>query len=114
MECATSTYIQFAQETIKPKLEVKLLKVFFDQKLTCKHHITKIAKSGIKIVLALRRLKNLKSKTICQLYVSTVAPVVNYASPIWTPSVIQTSFYILDIIQRISAQIVIGGFYTVA
>lgn len=113
MGYAAFTYIQFGQETIKPKLEVKLLEVFFYQKLTCKHHIAKAVKRDIKVALALRRLKNLKSKTACQLCISIVVLVVNYTLPIWTPSVMQTSFHILDTIQRIGAQVVIGGFCTV-
>lgn len=95
-EGAASAYIQFGQEIIKPKLEVKLLGVVFDQKLTYKHHIAKAAKRGIKAALALKRLKNLKPEITRQLFVSTVAPVVDYASPIWVPGATLSSLRTLD------------------
>ena len=113
-EGAASAYIQFGQETIKPKPELKLLGVVFDQKLTYKHHIAKAAKRGIKAALALKRLKNLKPETTRQLFVSTVAPVVDYALPIWAPGATLSSLRTFDTIQRIGAQAVIGGFHTVA
>ena len=76
---AASAYIQFSQEIINPKPEVKLLGVIFDQKLTYKHHIAKAAKKDIKAALALKRLKNLKPDITRQLFISTIAPVVDYA-----------------------------------
>lgn len=86
----------------------------FDQKLTYKHHIAKAAKRGIQAALALKRLKNLKPEISRLLFTSTVAPVVDYASPIWAPSATQSSLCTLDTVQRIGAQAVIGGFRTVA
>lgn len=113
-EGAASAHIQFGQEIIKPKPEVKLLGVVFDQKLTYKHHIAKAAKKGIKAALALKRLKNLKPEISRLLFTSTVAPVVVYASPIWAPSATQSSLRTLDTVQRIGAQAITGGFRTIA
>lgn len=80
---ATSAHIKFGQEIIRPKPEVKLLRVVFDQKLTYNQHIARVAKRGIKAALALSRLKNLKPEISRLLFTSTVAPVVDYASSIW-------------------------------
>ena len=65
-------------------------------------------------MLALKRSKHLKPETTSQLFISTIAPVVDYASPIRAPGATQTSLRMLDTIQRIGARAVIGGFYTVA
>lgn len=48
------------------------------------------------------------------MFVSTIAPVVDYASPIWAPGATISALRILDNVQRIGAQAVIGGFSTVA
>ena len=98
-EGAASAYIQFGQEIIKPKPDVKLLGVVFDQKLTYKHHIAKTDKRGIKAALVLKRLKNLKPEITCQLFVSTVAPMVDYALPIWASGTTLSSLCTLDTIQ---------------
>lgn len=113
-EGATSAHIKFGQEIIRPKPEVKLLGVVFDQKLTYKQHIAKAAKRGIKAALVLSRLKNLRPEISRLLFTSTVAPVVDYASPIWAPGATQSSLNILNTVQQIGAQAIIGGFRTVA
>ena len=66
--------------------------------LTYKPHIAKAAKRGIKAALALKRLKNLKPETTCQLFVLTVAPVVDYALPIWAPDATLAFLHALDTI----------------
>lgn len=80
---AASVYIKFSQETIKLKLEVKLVRVIFDQKLTYKYHFANAAKRGIKAVLALKQLKYRKPETNRQLFVLMVAPVIDYTLSIW-------------------------------
>ncbi len=53
-----------------------------NQKLSYKQHIAQAVKKGIKTELAPQRLKNLKPKVTRQLFFSTVALVVDYASRI--------------------------------
>ena len=53
-EDAASVYIQFGQKTIKPKSDLKLLRVVFDQKLTYKYHIAKATKISIKAALVIK------------------------------------------------------------
>ena len=81
-EDRASIYIQFSQEKVRAQLEVKILGVVLDQRLNYRQHIAQATKRGIKSALALKRLRNLKREVTRQLFVSTVAPVVNYASQI--------------------------------
>ncbi len=108
------THIQFGQETIKAQAEVKILGVVLDQRLSYKQHIAQAVKRGIKAALALKRLKNLRPEIPRQLFVSTIAPVVDYASPIWAPGATISALRILDDVQRIGTQAGIGGSSTVA
>lgn len=103
-------HIKFGQETVKAQLEVKILGVILDQKLSYKLHIAQAAKKGIKAALAIKRLRNLRPKVTRHLFVSTVAPVVDYASPIWAPGASTSALRRLNNVQRIGAQAIIGGF----
>ena len=113
-EDRASTYIQFGQEKVKAQLEVKILGVVLDQRLSYRQHIAQATKRGIKAALVLKRLKNLKPEVTRQLFVSTIAPVVDYASPIWAPGATMSALRLLENVQRIGAQAVTGGFSTVA
>lgn len=79
------TYIEFGREKVKAQPEVKILGVVLDQRLRYRQHIAQATKRGITAALALKRLKNLKPEVTRQLFVSTLAPLVDYASPIWAP-----------------------------
>lgn len=63
---------------------MKLLGVVFDQKLIYKEHIAKALQRGVKAALGLRRLRNLRPGSARQLFWSTTALVVDYASVIWS------------------------------
>ncbi|EFY84914.1 reverse transcriptase, putative [Metarhizium acridum CQMa 102] len=65
---------------VKPKSSVKVLGVVMDTNLRYKEHMTRAAAKGLAAALCLRRLKMLSPRTARQLFVSTVAPVVDYAS----------------------------------
>lgn len=60
VEVRKSTYIDFNQEKIKAKLEVKIFGVLLDQRLGSKSSIILIAKSRIQVVLVLKELKCVK------------------------------------------------------
>ena len=98
---------------IHPSPTLKLLVVVLDQKLKYHEHIGNVVKRGVVAVLALKRLRNLRPETARRLYISTVTPVVDYASVIWAPNASQTVLKQLDKIQRVGCQAITGAFKTV-
>lgn len=108
----TPLYIK--NQVIHPSPEVKILGVILDAGLRYHSHIARACKRGTNAVLALRRLKNLRPEITRQLFISTVAPVIDYASIIWAPNTTKSSISKLDAIQRNAAQAVIGAFRTVS
>lgn len=113
-EMALPPALKIGGQLIYGQNEVKLLGVVFDKKLTYKEHIAKVLKRGITAALSLKRLRNLHPKSTRQLFKSTVAPLVDYASVIWSPGVGKSTLKKLDQIQRIGAQAITGAFRTVA
>lgn len=77
--------------SISPSSKLKLLGVILDQKLKYHDHIRNASKQGGTTVLALKRLKNLRPEKAKQLYNSTVMPVTDYASVIWSPNASQAA-----------------------
>lgn len=113
-EQTSPSALRIGTQPIYGQKEVKLLGVVFDQKLTYKEHIAKVLQRGITAALGLKRLKNLRPESTRQLFKSTVAPVVDYASVIWSPGSTKSALKKLDQIRRIGAQAVTGAFRTVA
>ncbi|KAJ6038754.1 hypothetical protein N7460_007471 [Penicillium canescens] len=70
-------------QTVEPKDHVKILGVLMDTKLKYKEHIARAASKGLEAAMELRRLRGLSPATARQLFTSTVAPVVDYASNVW-------------------------------
>lgn len=101
------------EEAIRPQTEVKILGVVFDQKLRFSQHTARAAKRGIRAALALKRIKGMTVGTARQLFTSTVTPTVDYASPIWSTSLTGRVTEMLNQIQRIGTQAIIGAFRTV-
>ncbi|KAM9874254.1 hypothetical protein VDGL01_11687, partial [Verticillium dahliae] len=100
--------------TVNPKEEVKVLGVILDQQLRYKKHIARAATKGLKAAMALRRLRGLAPSVARQLYTSTVAPVMDYASCIWMNACGETLVKPLDRVQNVGAQAIVGTFRTVA
>ena len=100
---------------IVPKAKVKVLGVILDKKLTFKDHIVeKAAYKGTAAALALKRMKGLRPTTARQLFISTVTAVTDYASPVWSPAISGKVKALLDRVQRIEAQSILGMFKSVA
>ena len=70
-------------QTVQPKDHVKILGVVMDAKLKYKEHIARAASEGLEAAMELRRLRGLTPSTTRQLFTSTVAPTVDYASSVW-------------------------------
>jgi hypothetical protein len=67
-------------QVIQPKEHIKILGIIIDTKLKYKEHIVRAASKGLEAAIELRRLRGLSPATTQQLFTSTVAPVVDYAS----------------------------------
>jgi hypothetical protein len=101
-------------EAVAPRESAKILGVVMDSKLWYKQHIARAATKGLKAALALKRLRMVSPSTARQLYGSTVAPVVDYASNIWMHACGSAAMASLNRVQRVGAQAITGAFRTVA
>ena len=101
-------------QVVRPKNSVKILGVIMDAKLKYKEHIARAASKGLEAVMELRRLRGLPPLTARQLFVSTVALVVDYASNAWMHEVKFRAAWAINRVQRIGAQAIVGTFSTVA
>jgi ribonuclease HI len=104
--------LQCKQDTIDRGQSVKILGVIMDQGLKYKEHIAGKADKAYKAALALKRLQGLRPASMRQFFSATVAPVMDYASPIWYLAVSDKTLATLERAQRVAAQAIIGGFRT--
>lgn len=100
--------------TIKSSKNIKILGVILDQGLRYIEHVARARDKGIKAALALKRLQNLRLDTSRQLYKAIVVVVTDYASVIWSPGAALKTLSMLDQVQRIGSQAIIGAFHTTA
>ena len=72
---------------IEPSREVKYLDVIFDQKLLFHSHLQHVIKKGTNATMALfsiaKRSWGAPYKYIRQLFQAVIAPIIDYAAPIW-------------------------------
>jgi exonuclease III len=99
---------------VYPKEEVKILGVILDKKLKFDAHLARRGSKGIKAAWALKRIRGMTTDMARQLFTATVAPVIDYASPIWSFSISTRTAKTISQIQRIGTQAIIGAFRTVA
>jgi ribonuclease HI len=101
-------------QTVEPKDHVKILGVLMDARLKYKEHIARAASKGLEAAMELRRLRGLSPATARQLFTSTVALVVDYASSIWMHACKDKAIGPINQVQRVGAQAIVGTFLTVA
>ncbi|OQE51795.1 hypothetical protein PENNAL_c0503G05484, partial [Penicillium nalgiovense] len=101
-------------ETVEPRDHVKVLGVIMDTRLKYKEHIARAASKGLEAAMELRRLRGLSPATARQLFTSTVAPVVDYASNVWMHAFKNKNIGPINRVQRVGAQAIVGTFLTVA
>jgi hypothetical protein len=101
-------------QTVEPKDHVKILGVLMDARLKYKEHIARAASKGLEAAMELRRLRGLSPATARQLFTSTVAPVVDYASSVWMHACKDKAIGPINRVQRVGAQAIVGTFLTVA
>ena len=104
--------LYFKEDRIQPSQSIKVLGVIMDQGLRFKEHLAEKAGKALKAALALKRLQGLNPSTMRQLFTATVAPVMDYASPIWYLAVSDKTLAVLHRAQRVAAQAIVGGFRT--
>ena len=100
--------------TIPDSPHVKILGVVMDQRLKYDIHAARVAKRGLRAVMALKRLRGLRPSTNRQLFNSVVTPTVDYASPVWSPGATTKIVKMADEVQAIVAKSIILGFRTIA
>ncbi|EAQ93820.1 hypothetical protein CHGG_02055 [Chaetomium globosum CBS 148.51] len=77
-------------------------------------HIARTAAKGLAAALALKRLKMLSPRTARQLFVATVAPVMDYAANVWMHACGEKALSWLNRAQKIGALAITGAFRTAA
>ena len=85
-----------------------------DTRLKYKEHIARAASKGLEAAMELRRLRGLTPASARQLFTSTVAPVVDYASNVWMHACKNKAMGPINRVQRVGAQAIVGTFLTVA
>ena len=88
--------------------------MIMDTKLKYKEHIARAASKGLEAAMELRRLRGLSPATARQLFTSTVAPVVDYASNVWMHNFKDRLMGPINRVQRVGAQAIVGTFLSVA
>lgn len=101
-------------QTVQPKGSAKILGVIVDTELRYREHLARAATRGLRAAMALKRLRTLSPTTARLLYVSTVAPVMDYASNVWVHRVQTGPPPEMNRVQNIGAQAITGSFRTVA
>jgi hypothetical protein len=100
-------------QTMEPKDYVKILGVLMDMRLKYKEHIVRAASKGLEAVMELWRLRGLSPATARQLFTLTVAPVVDYALSVWMHACKDKAIRLINQVQRVGAQAIVGTFLTV-
>ena len=111
---STDEPLTIQNQEVRPQTSAKILGVVMDRGLRFHEHWGQIAKRGLRAVMALKRLRALTPKTSRQLYQATVVPRVDYASFVWSPRANGKARKLLEPIQRIASQAILGLFRTVA
>jgi ribonuclease HI len=108
------TNIRFQGQTVTPKEEIKLLGLVLDRKLSFRAHAARAAKRGERAALALRRLRGLRPTAARQLFLATITPVTDYASPVWVPCSSTHARSRIDRAMKIGAAAITGMFKSAA
>ena len=110
----STTPINIKGVDVVPKDEMKVLEVTLDSALQFKNHIKNASSKGLKAVLALKRMCALTPASARQLFIATVAPVVDYASTVWMHALGPGTTKIIKQVQKLGGQAITGAFSSVA
>jgi len=81
-----------------------------DSQLRYQEHTARAVTRDLQAAMALKRLRELSPSVTRKLFNATVAPVVDYASSVWTHARRASAERMLMRVQRIGRQAVIGCF----
>jgi hypothetical protein len=104
--------VRFEQDMVQLASSLKILWIILDQGLRYKEHLASSAGKAYKAALAMKRLQGLRPSSMRQLFLATVTPATDYASPVWYLTVPDQALAVFDRAQRVAAQAIIGGFKT--
>jgi ribonuclease HI len=94
---------------------VRWIGIWFDRKLTFRHHVTVKAASGKRAMGMLQRMANteagLSPAAVRQLYVSCILPVMTYGAEIWYHKQ-RTLYQKLETVQNDALRKILGAFRT--
>ncbi|EJP60776.1 reverse transcriptase [Beauveria bassiana ARSEF 2860] len=85
-----------------------------DSRLKFKQHIARASTKGLEAAMELKRLRGLSAATARQLFISTVVPLVDYASNVWMHAYQDKLVGPINRVQKAGAQAIVGTFLTVA
>ena len=85
-----------------------------DSGLRYKNHIKKVLTKDSKAALALKRMQEVSLDIAYQLFIATVAPIINYASSVWMHSLGPATTKATRQIQKLEGQAITGAFSLVA
>ncbi|KAM3552687.1 hypothetical protein MY1884_007077 [Beauveria asiatica] len=108
------TPIVIKEKEVVPKDHVKILGVIMDSRLKFKQHVARASTKGLEAAMELKRLRGLSAATARQLFISTVVPLVDYASNVWMHAYQDKLVGPINRVQKAGAQAIIGTFLTVA
>ena len=91
-------------ETIFDSPHIKILGVILDQRLRYDIHAARVAKRGLRAVMALKHLRGVPSSTRRQLFNSVVALTVDSASPVRSPAATMKLLKMAGEVQAIGAK----------
>jgi len=100
-------------QEVRPTSSVKILGLVMDSRLRYQEHTARAATRGLRAAMALKRLRGLSPPVTRKLFNATVAPVVDYASSVWMHARRASAERVLNRVQRIGGQAVVGCFRTV-
>ena len=86
--------------------------VVFDQALRFQQHTARAPKRGVNAALALRRIKGMTVRVARQLFTGMVASTGDYASRISSTRLTARTMRMLNQVQRIGSQAIVGAFRT--
>lgn len=109
-----SAPITVENQAIGPQDSVKILGVIMDTGLRYRQHMARVATRGLNAAMALARLSMLSPRTARQLFTSTVAPVMDYASNVWAHRCQAGPTKEMRRVQKTGACAITGAWKTVA
>jgi hypothetical protein len=96
-----------------PPVLRRFAELIMDSRLRYQEHTARAVTRGLQAAMALKQLRGISPSVTRKLFNATVAPVVDYASSVWTHARTTSAERVLKRVQRVGGQAVVGCFQTV-